>query len=412
MTSDADRPSSAQVSSGKSRLTARLKQVVAGSQTGIDDPHLRETEELALDLPDQDKAHTKRTCRGSLPSGGEPDHDVAQAYERIATPDIARPKDPSPDTIPVTAADDVAGHSDQTHNDAAALENSVPAADGSPTSERLQQTLRNAGAALDRSRRAGWDSAKRFTTDHIGPRAIKLAKTARVHAKPEVMRRDYLRILRNLHEWISDRHLERVFFIPARPRATLNELTVASPNKALGHRYQPVNRAVFHWAMQALPEDLRGYTFIDYGAGRGRALLLAAEYGFDQIVGVEFAAELHDDCLMNIAQYPRSRMRCRKVSCLHADAIDLIPPPGNMVLFFNDPFDTAMLDAIIQRITASYREHPRRIYLIFIRPLRQDALNEIMDKSGVFAPLPLPGKAQLKIRFFSPDAVALFQSIV
>lgn len=33
-------------------------------------------------------------------------------------------------------------------------------------------------------------------------------------------------------------------------------------------------------------------TFVDFGAGKGRVLLLAAQYGFARVIGVEFAADL------------------------------------------------------------------------------------------------------------------------
>ena len=48
-------------------------------------------------------------------------------------------------------------------------------------------------------------------------------------------------------------------------------------------------------------------SFVDYGAGKGRVLLLASQHPFAAIGGIEFAEELHDDATMNIAQFPRSR---------------------------------------------------------------------------------------------------------
>jgi len=45
--------------------------------------------------------------------------------------------------------------------------------------------------------------------------------------------------------------------------------------------------------MQAMPIDLSKFTFIDLGAGKGRALLMASDYLFQKIIGVEFMPELH-----------------------------------------------------------------------------------------------------------------------
>ena len=73
--------------------------------------------------------------------------------------------------------------------------------------------------------------------------------------------------------------------------------------------------------MAAIDYDFSRLTFVDYGAGKGRVLLLASEHPFAAVGGIEFAEELHDDAVMNIAQYPRSRMKCRNVECVLEDVI-------------------------------------------------------------------------------------------
>ncbi len=50
---------------------------------------------------------------------------------------------------------------------------------------------------------------------------------------------------------------------------------------------------LFEQIMQAMPIDLSKFTFIDLGAGKGRALLMASDYLFQKIIGVEFMPELH-----------------------------------------------------------------------------------------------------------------------
>ena len=51
--------------------------------------------------------------------------------------------------------------------------------------------------------------------------------------------------------------------------------------------YMPSDPAEFREMMAALPIDFHKFTFIDVGSGKGRTLLMASEYGFKQIVGVE-----------------------------------------------------------------------------------------------------------------------------
>ena len=55
--------------------------------------------------------------------------------------------------------------------------------------------------------------------------------------------------------------------------------------------YQPTESALFHEMLEALREqihlDFHDFVFVDLGSGKGRTLLMASEYPFRRIVGVE-----------------------------------------------------------------------------------------------------------------------------
>ena len=71
--------------------------------------------------------------------------------------------------------------------------------------------------------------------------------------------------------------------------------------------YQPTEPALFHEMLASLRSiatiDLREFIFIDIGSGKGRALLMAADYPFRRIVGVELLPELHRVSKENIGKY-------------------------------------------------------------------------------------------------------------
>src|SRR5262249_24639122 len=46
--------------------------------------------------------------------------------------------------------------------------------------------------------------------------------------------------------------------------------------------------------VEQLPEDLSRFVFVDYGSGKGRVVLLASHYNFKEIIGIEYARELHE----------------------------------------------------------------------------------------------------------------------
>ncbi len=221
---------------------------------------------------------------------------------------------------------------------------------------------------------------------------------------------DYRTLQALVHRYIFDRELEQLFFIPTWRRTRLQRLSIASPHRGAGHAYRATPRLIFDWAMAQLPRNLKEYTFIDIGAGRGRVLLLASRYNFEKVRGVEFAAELHDDAEMNIAQFPRSRMKCRDVECWHMDALDLPIPDDKLVFYFFDPFSDAMLQRMMARIVDAYRARPRTIYLIFVDPPADPVMAQLVEESNIFSQVPFSRLKRLALRYLSPAPVRVYRS--
>ena len=260
--------------------------------------------------------------------------------------------------------------------------------------------------------RNSFTRASQFTSDELSPRAAKAARKVRYHARPENLGKDYRHFLHLTQEIAYDRAIEKLFFVPARGYIPLDKLTIDSPNRQFGHDYHPVHRLSFDWAMAQIPDPLRDFTFVDYGAGRGRALLLAAQYPFRKIVGVEFARELQDDALMNIAQFPRSLMKCRDVDCLLMDAVDFPVPETKGVFLFNDSFDREVLETVLARTISSYRANPRRIYLVFVRPPQAEELDDLMERTVIFEPIYHSTSEKMRMQILSPDQVQIFRTLV
>jgi len=145
------------------------------------------------------------------------------------------------------------------------------------------------------------------------------------------------------------------------------DLTVASPNVAHAGPYIAAGPEHFASAMALLDVDVAGSTFVDLGSGKGRALMLAAEWPFAAITGVEFAAELHDVCLANIARFGDAR-----ISNVLGDAEQFAWPPGDLVVFMNNPFDRPLVQRVVARLTADLRANPRRARVVYLNPAAPD----------------------------------------
>ncbi len=77
-----------------------------------------------------------------------------------------------------------------------------------------------------------------------------------------------------------------------------------------GGQYQPSEPVLFHEILNSMPVAVDGFTFVDLGSGKGRTLLMASEYPFRRIIGVEILVELNKIAQQNIVRYRSERQKC------------------------------------------------------------------------------------------------------
>lgn len=100
----------------------------------------------------------------------------------------------------------------------------------------------------------------------------------------------------------------------------------------------------------ALPIDR--YTFLDVGAGKGRAMLVAAQHPFRQVVGVELNPALAAIASANILRFEDSPepSALAHVALLAGDALEVPLPSGPLVAFLFHPFEAPLLRRFLARI--------------------------------------------------------------
>ena len=143
-----------------------------------------------------------------------------------------------------------------------------------------------------------------------------------------------------------------------------------------GHRYQPSDPATFHESIRSLGIDYGQFEFVDLGSGKGRTLLMASEYPFRRIVGVEAVAALHRVALENLRRFKSATQKCFELDSLCGDARDFQFPPAPLVLFLFNPLPEAGLRMVMANLRASLREHPRPLCVVYHNPLLEHVLEE------------------------------------
>jgi hypothetical protein len=272
------------------------------------------------------------------------------------------------------------------------------------TANIAKQATEVAGTAS----KTGLAKAAQISRETVMPELGRTGTKLRERTRPERLAKDYKDSLIWLHDNVLDYSFERLFFVPTRGEVALEGLTVRGSNRASGHNYKPSPYQVIEWALSAIDEtEMPKLSFVDYGAGKGRALLAASQHPFATIGGIEFAEELHDNAMMNIAQFPRSRMKCRTVECALDDVVNITPVEGESVHYFFNPFSTEIFTEVLRGIVSSYHAKPRRLYVILV----DMEAGELMHKTGVFQEMPLPPAAGLKAKLLSPYTISAYRSL-
>jgi SAM-dependent methyltransferase len=127
--------------------------------------------------------------------------------------------------------------------------------------------------------------------------------------------------------------------------------------------------------LAALRTDFSGFTFIDLGSGKGRTLLMASEYSFARIVGVELLPELNRIAQENLRKYKSESQKCFCLESLCADARDFVFPAEPTVLYLFNPLPVTGLTEVIVNLDLSLETIPRKVLVLYHNPLHDQSLS-------------------------------------
>lgn len=112
-----------------------------------------------------------------------------------------------------------------------------------------------------------------------------------------------------------------------------------------------------------LPLKKSNSVLLEYGCGKGRAVVCAAAYNYKKIIGIELS-----DFLITMGKDNIDKMKHRKtksIELLQCDAQDYVVPPEVNIIYFYNPFIGSILKKVAENIFSSYKKSPRKIYVIF-----------------------------------------------
>jgi len=152
----------------------------------------------------------------------------------------------------------------------------------------------------------------------------------------------------------------------------ISDLDIPSTNWIYAYNYGAIAVEAFRQSVSDLDIDFTRFTFIDFGSGKGRALLLASQLPFKKIVGIEFSPELCAIARKNLHKFPKSAQRCESIETLSMDFTEYSFPPEPSVLFFNRPSWAKPLARVVENLRESLRLSARDVYIVFVAPVYEE----------------------------------------
>ena len=147
-----------------------------------------------------------------------------------------------------------------------------------------------------------------------------------------------------------------------------HELDIRPDDVAWSHRYEGGRPRETREVLSCLGIPYHEYTFVDIGCGKGRAFLVASDFPFKKIIGVELSAELTQIARENIERYRSRKQQCRDFEVVCTNATEYVIPSGPVVLYLHNPFEAPVMKVFLENIGRSLGAEHRALVAVYLNP--------------------------------------------
>lgn len=145
--------------------------------------------------------------------------------------------------------------------------------------------------------------------------------------------------------------------------------------------YMPTHPKLVYRILHLLNPEPGRYDFVDFGSGKGRVLLIASQFPFCQVIGVEFDQRLHAIAQENIRRFAGPR-QCHQVQSICMDAANYEPLARDTIYFLFFPFKHKVMQTVLAHLRESIASAARDCFVVYVNP----ELAFMIDETGVFVP--------------------------
>jgi len=144
--------------------------------------------------------------------------------------------------------------------------------------------------------------------------------------------------------------------------------------------YLPEQPSIIRWALNTLPHH-NDATFLDLGCGKGRALVVASEFPFPSIIGVEICPELVKIAEENAQVIRRNLPERTPITVVEGNALDYALPEGNLIIFLYNPFGEDIVTRLLTNIETTLLKRDSSVWIVYANP----EWGHVFDKSSALS---------------------------
>jgi len=151
----------------------------------------------------------------------------------------------------------------------------------------------------------------------------------------------------------------------------LKTITVKGDNLDHASIYQACNYYILEKGFDYLVSINENKNILDFGCGKGRVMIVAAHYGFNNITGIDFVKALCLSAGQN-TQKTQQLYPLIKFNIICDDVVNYSIKKDQTVFFLFNPFDEVIMLKVVKNILSSLKEKERKIYIMYANPVHKE----------------------------------------
>jgi len=173
--------------------------------------------------------------------------------------------------------------------------------------------------------------------------------------------------------------------------------------------YSASQPSIIRQALATIP-DPQDCHFLDLGCGKGRPLLVATEFRFATIIGVELSPTLSRIARRNADFFSRAHPDRTPIVVIGGDALAHELPAEKLVIFLYNPFHRPLMAQLLRRVESSLQAISRELYIVYYNPVWADVFDASTALERRFAAQLSYGQSEIGYGPDESDAVVVWQN--